>query len=75
MECEYCKKKLTTLSSLNYHKKTNKSCLKIQLIEDKNKIQCEFCNKILSSKQTLKVHINNCKTKKEIKKRDSKIRK
>lgn len=68
MECEYCKKKLTTLSSLNYHKKTNKSCLKIQLIEDKNKIQCEFCNKILSSKQTLKVHINNCKTKKEIEK-------
>ena len=30
MECEFCKNKLTTKSSLNYHKKCNKNCLDIQ---------------------------------------------
>jgi len=64
MECEYCKKKLSTLSSLNYHKKTNRSCLAIQIKEvNINTNVCEFCNKTLNSKQTLKVHIKNCKIK------------
>ena len=69
MECEFCKKNLSTLSNLNYHKKTNKSCQKIQLqIKDKNDIDsllspCEFCNKIFTF-QTMKVHLNSCKKKK-----------
>ena len=30
MECEFCKSKLISKSNLNYHKKTNKSCLLLQ---------------------------------------------
>lgn len=80
MICEFCKNKLSTLSSLNYHKKTNKACLKIQLEKEQDvnkdidkekdigKNMCEFCNKSLTSIQTFKVHIKNCKVKKEINK-------
>jgi len=66
MECDYCKKTLSTLGNLKYHKKTNKLCIKIQadnnLISEKI-ITCEFCNKIFTSIKTLKVHLNICKIK------------
>jgi len=66
MECNYCKKTFSTLGNLKYHKKTNKSCIKIQsdnnLISEKI-ITCEFCNKIFTSVKTLKVHLNICKIK------------
>ena len=65
MECEYCKKLLTTVSSLNYHKKTNKKCLEIQNNNDSLLVSCEFCNKTFSSK-TLKVHNLSCVKKKDI---------
>ena len=47
MECQFCKKTFGSLSSLNYHKKTTKYCLKLQgkLEEIKNLYTCEFCNK------------------------------
>ena len=69
MECEFCKKNLSSLSNLNYHKKTNKSCLKIQLHEKNNKeqietllISCEFCHKLFTSHK-LKIHLKTCKHK------------
>ena len=65
MECEFCKTTLKSLSSLNYHKKTNKKCLEKQniILTDKF-IPCEFCNKTFTT-QTLKTHLLSCKNKKE----------
>ena len=66
MECNYCKKTFSTLGNLNYHKKTNKSCIKIQSENNlfiEKVITCEFCNKIFASIKTLKVHLNSCKIK------------
>ncbi len=61
MECQFCKKVLSSTSSLNYHQKNTKSCLKIQGKEVSNKkIQCEFCKKVLSSKSSYKRHIDIC---------------
>ena len=70
MECEFCKTSLKSLSSLNYHKKTNKKCLKKQNIILTDKFTtCEFCNKTFTS-QTLKTHLLSCKNKKEQEKDD-----
>jgi len=72
MECEFCKKNLSSVSNLNYHKKTNKSCLKIQLEEKNNQeqietllISCEFCYKMFTSHK-LKIHNKTCKHKNKI---------
>jgi hypothetical protein len=67
MECEFCKTTLKSLSSLNYHKKTNKKCLEKQNILTDKFIPCEFCNKIFANK-TLKIHLLSCKNKKETEK-------
>ena len=67
MECEFCKTTLKSLSSLNYHKKTNKKCLEKQNILTDKFIPCEFCNKTFAHK-TLKIHLLSCKNKKEIEK-------
>ena len=69
MECEFCKKSLSTLSNLNYHKKTNKTCQSIQAQNNKEPIvslltSCEFCDKVFSF-QTLNVHLKTCKQKKK----------
>ena len=65
MECEFCKTTLKSLSSLNYHKKTNKKCLEKQNVISTDKlISCEFCSKIFTS-QILKTHLQSCKNKKE----------
>ena len=53
MECEFCKKIFANMSSLNYHKKYTKYCLKIQGKENKiilheEKQNCEICNKEFS---------------------------
>jgi hypothetical protein len=63
MDCEFCKTTLKSLSSLNYHKKTNKKCLEKQNVISKEFISCEFCKKVFSN-QTLKIHIKTCKNKK-----------
>lgn len=69
MECEYCKKILSTPGNLNYHKKTNKSCLKLRgkttTGDDENTliVTCEYCNKTFS-KQSLITHNKVCKNKK-----------
>ena len=63
--CEHCKKNYSSVSSLNYHKKTNKSCLEIQQAHTSsiNKFTCEFCKKEFTLKQTHTIHIQTCKEK------------
>jgi hypothetical protein len=66
MECEFCKKQLSTVGNLNYHIKNNKNCLEIQKKQNQNDnnnlVSCDFCNKSFSNK-TLKVHLKSCKNK------------
>ena len=63
MECQFCKKNFSSISSLNNHKITAKYCLKIQgnII---SKYECEFCNKNFTKKSGLKTHLISCKEKK-----------
>ena len=53
LECKFCKKTYSSISSLNYHQRTAKYCLKIQLksTEDVKKVSfdCEYCDKQFSS--------------------------
>ena len=62
-KCEYCESLLSTTSSLNYHQKHTKMCLRIQgkMVDTQEK--CEFCDKILSSKTSMKRHMVICKYK------------
>lgn len=67
MNCEFCKKVLSTKSNLVYHQKNNKSCLLTQQNENIKDIEtqltnCKFCNKIFSGKNLLK-HVTTCKIK------------
>ena len=67
MDCEYCKKTLSTKSNLSYHQKNNKACLTIQQKENENEIEielvnCEFCNKSFSESNLIK-HLKKCKIK------------
>jgi hypothetical protein len=60
MECNFCKKILTNLSSLNNHKATAKYCLKIQGLNQDNKFKCTFCDKNFTSKNNLLLHNKTC---------------
>jgi vacuolar-type H+-ATPase subunit H len=67
MDCDYCKKTLSTKSNLSYHQKNNKVCLTIQQKENENGIEielvnCEFCNKSFSESNLIK-HLKKCKIK------------
>jgi hypothetical protein len=58
MQCDYCKNKFLTISSLNNHKKTAKYCL-----EKRQKsviFSCEICDKLFSSKYGLAKHSISC---------------
>jgi hypothetical protein len=63
MECEFCKKILSSLTSLNTHKATTKYCLKIQNKNLAENFKCTDCNKTFTTKNTLLLHIKNCKDK------------
>ena len=60
--CEFCKKELSSKSSLSYHQKTARYCLEIQgkNIED---FKCNYCNKDFTTLQNLNEHFNSCKVK------------
>ena len=60
MECQFCKKILSSISALNYHQKNTKYCLQIQGKNYDKKIKCEYCNKLLSSKSSQKRHMVVC---------------
>ena len=62
MNCEFCNTYLKSLSSLNYHKKTNQKCLEIQNINVEE--NCEFCNKSFTN-HSIKKHLLTCKLKKK----------
>lgn len=66
MNCEYCKKTLTTKSNLNYHQKTNKSCISIQEGNNSNikilLLSCDFCKESFA-KKNLSRHLEVCKIK------------
>lgn len=64
MNCEHCKKTFSYKSSMLYHQKTAKYCLKIQGKESKL-FKCEFCQNTLSTKQHYIEHIFVCKNKKD----------
>ena len=59
MECEFCKKILGSLSSLNNHKATAKYCLKIQ--NRCETFNCTFCDDEFETKNDLAVHTKDCK--------------
>lgn len=63
-QCEFCNKEFKSNSSLNYHKKTTKYCLKIQN-KFNTELECKFCFKNFTSKQSLDYHLNICKQVKE----------
>lgn len=76
MNCEFCHTYLKTISSLNYHKKTNQKCLEIQNISDNTSglfANCNYCNKIFTN-QTLKKHLQTCKYKKIKEEEENKIK-
>ena len=63
MECQFCKKILSTISSLNQHQKTVKSCLKLQGEDIKGNYVCDFCKNDYQKKSYLNIHQNTCKFK------------
>jgi len=62
MNCEFCNKEFTTISSLNHHKKTAKYCLKIQN-KDNTEFTCSYCLNIFATKDSLNNHLKICKNK------------
>jgi hypothetical protein len=77
MNCKYCDANLKTLSSLNYHKKTNQKCLDIQKNLENNIEElfsnCNYCDKTFTN-QSLKKHLQTCKCKKIKEEEEKKIR-
>ena len=64
--CSYCKKEYKSMSSLNFHQKTAKFCIKLQnkSITETENYTCNFCNKVFTLKQTFNIHSSSCKEKK-----------
>ncbi len=66
-ECEFCKKNFSSISTLNRHKKTSKSCKIFQestsAAEQRNNFSCEFCEKKFSLKSNRLRHLKTCKVK------------
>ena len=60
MDCNFCKKTFSSLSSLNNHKLTAKYCLKIQGKNLVDNFKCDKCNKIFTVKNTLITHTKTC---------------
>jgi phosphoenolpyruvate carboxylase len=64
-KCNFCEKEFSSKSSLNYHQKTTKYCIKLQgkNIEDIEKFICNFCEKEFITKCVLVKHNETCKKK------------
>ena len=66
MECIHCNKTYSTISSLNNHQRTSKSCIMIQEqkgILCETKFQCKSCKKQVTTKFNLDKHVTICKFK------------
>ena len=59
MDCQYCKKMLSSSSNLIKHQKTAKYCLKLRNIVNE-KYECKYCNKYYSTKNSLTLHHQQC---------------
>ena len=55
MDCEFCGKSFASVSSLNWHIKTNKKCLEGRGL--KSSFLCEICGKTYTVKASLDKHI------------------
>ena len=61
MNCDICQKSFSSISSLNFHKKTAKYCLEKQG-KTNDKFKCEYCDKIFTTVQRLSEHTHQtCK--------------
>jgi hypothetical protein len=61
MECQYCKKILSSKSALKFHQTRTRYCLKIQGKENiKGRFVCELCGKNFQTKGHLYSHSNIC---------------
>ena len=76
MECEFCKKSLSSSSALKYHQKSAKYCLIIQGNTETSNFTCEYCDKKFNTKHHLVTHYNSCKEKKknQLKKEEENIK-
>lgn len=63
-ECKYCKKKLSTKSSLTLHQKTTVACLNIQesmnIHTNNTRVICDYCKQSFT-KNNLSKHLTVCK--------------
>ena len=62
MQCEYCEKVLSTLSSLKNHQKTVKYCLSKQNKQLIKEHICCFCDTVFAVKSSLNNHLRICKS-------------
>ncbi len=63
--CEYCRRKFSTVSSLNNHKKTALYCIQARTDTRITKHVCEHCDKPFTTKYSLKTHLTTCSIKLE----------
>lgn len=66
IECEFCHKTYSNAYNLSVHKKTTKSCIRIQRqtdVDEESKHVCSYCNKRFTVKSSLHRHMNGCKKK------------
>jgi hypothetical protein len=63
MECDFCKKNLSSLSALKYHQKTAKYCLTMQGRTSGGNFDCNYCDRKFNTKQHLTTHYISCKEK------------
>ena len=59
MECQYCKKQFSSKSSLNFHTKSAKYCLKIQN-STVVAYTCVYCATNFTTKHRLNSHVKIC---------------
>ena len=65
-KCEFCNTEFKNISALNFHKKSDRYCLKIQNKDDSKIMKefiCEFCDTKLKTKRNLDCHNLICKQK------------
>ena len=59
MECQYCKKVISTSYKLKIHQTTTKYCLKIQGVTPKPSFLCKYCNKEFIMKSIYDRHVSS----------------
>jgi hypothetical protein len=62
MECEFCKNKFTTKTSLNSHQKTAKYCLDIRKTKSEISYNCNKCGKTFNRECNRNRHLDICNT-------------